>query len=197
MHTHDKSHDAGTRPPGKFKKAMTLVEVMISMFVFSVVVLASFGLLNFGLRTMDTTRGFTQASQILTHEMEAMRLRSFDGDAGINQKSVKYLCDHPDAYASFTAFADYRGGDVVETEKKQPVVGEAVIGKTILQYRNASGSATGFTCKRELSYTNADKDQILVKLTATWSDSRNLQHSRYLSSTVSKHGLNDSIFLIN
>jgi prepilin-type N-terminal cleavage/methylation domain-containing protein len=193
MHTHDKSHDAGTRPPGKSKKAMTLVEVMISMFVFSVVVLASFGLLNFGLRTMDTTRGFTQASQILTHEMEAMRLRSFDGDAGINQKSVKYLCDHPDAYAAFTAFADYRGGDIVESGKVQGVVGEAVLGKTKLQLR----SATGFTCKRELTYTNADKDQILVKLTATWSDSRNLQHSRYLSSTVSKNGLNDSIFLIN
>lgn len=174
------------------RPAMTLIEVMASMFVFGFLVLGIFGLLNFGLRTMDDTRAFTQAAQILTHEMEAIRLRSFSGDAGIGQKSVVYLCDHPSDYKQFTAFADYRGGDVA-VGKDQPVMSESILGKTQLQLRNA----TGYSCTRELSYTGTDKDQISVKLVVSWVDGRKAPHSRYLSSSVSKNGLNDSLFLLH
>ncbi len=171
---------------------MTLVEVMVSMFIFAIAVLGAYSLLLFGLRTMDQTRAFTQVSQILTHEMEAMRLRSWSGSAdaaGKGQHSVKYLCDNAAGYSTFTPFADYRGGDVAPGSA-QPALSTDVLGATTLQFRNANG----FTCTRRF-IPDASGESAEIVLTVSWVDSRKATHSRSYSSTVSKNGLNDSIFI--
>jgi Tfp pilus assembly protein PilV len=58
---------------------MTLVEVMISMIVFTVAILGTVGVFTFGLQTMDEARSFSQATQLLNHEMESMRIRQWNG----------------------------------------------------------------------------------------------------------------------
>lgn len=186
---------------------MTLVEVMISTAVFAIAILGAYGLLVFALRTMDATRTFTQVTQILTHEMEAMRMRRWSDAAGgttattttsglttavattQGQVSVKYMGKHMGDFETFTPFADYSGGDVFPGNP-QPVLSTKVLGTTTLQLRNA----TGFKCTRKV-VLDATEDSAEIVLTVSWNDARNAPHARSFISTVSKKGLNDSIFL--
>lgn len=57
---------------------MTLVEVMVAMAVFVIALLGVIGLFIFNLKTMDQVRANTQITQILIHELEAMRMRTWD-----------------------------------------------------------------------------------------------------------------------
>lgn len=58
--------------------AMTLVEVMVAMAVFVIALLSVIGLFIFNMKTMDQVRANTQITQILIHELEAMRMRTWD-----------------------------------------------------------------------------------------------------------------------
>lgn len=173
-----------------FARAMTLVEVMVSLVLFAIAILGSFGLLAMSTRTMDTSRAFTQVTQILTHEMEAMRLRSFDSAAaGNGQRSITYLANNIANYSSFTPFADYRNGDM-PPGTAQPALGADVLKGTTLQLRNA----TGFTCTRKVVLNGAG-DSAEITLTVSWTDAQKMTHSRSINSSVSKNGLNDSLFI--
>lgn len=50
---------------------------MISLVIFSVIILGSIGLTTFSLRNMDGVRAVAQVSRILSQEMESMRMRGW------------------------------------------------------------------------------------------------------------------------
>jgi hypothetical protein len=56
---------------------ITLVETMMSLVIFSVIILGSIALTTFSLRNMDGVRTVAQVSRILTQEMESMRMRGW------------------------------------------------------------------------------------------------------------------------
>lgn len=64
------------------------------------------------------------------------------------------------------------------------------------QYRNARGTAAGFTCTRRVSLfrDGCASNYAVVTLTVGWSDARGVQHSRSMSSTMSEGGLNSVIY---
>lgn len=59
------------------RPGMTLVEVMVALAFFAVAILGSITVFIFSLRSVDDARSFTQVTQILNHEMEAMRMRGW------------------------------------------------------------------------------------------------------------------------
>ena len=189
-------------PKTGYRRAMTLTEVMVSLVVFVIVILGSLSLLQFGMRTMDTSRAFTQASQILTREMEAMRLRSFSTNgAGTGQLSITAIAASTN-YGTFVPFADYSNngdgkggtGDAADGAK-QPAMGSAILGNTAIQYRNATGNAAGYTCKRSVVLNSAG-DLAEITVTVSWKDRSGATHTRSLNSSASKNGLNDSLFAL-
>lgn len=181
---------------GRMKRAMTLVEVMVAMSIFPIGILGTFGVLNFSMKTMDDSRAQTQATQILIHEMEAMRLRSWNNTAvaGTAQLNIVTLAEkiaaQPARYAVFTPFADYGVGDVA-TEAQPQLSGGAALGATSVKLLNASG----FTCTRNV-VLNASADSAEITLVVSWKDPRGITHTRTFRSTASENGLNDSIFLV-
>ena len=64
------------------------------------------------------------------------------------------------------------------------------------QYRNASGSAAGFVCKRvvTLKADGCGEKYAEVKLDVSWVDRRGLTHTRSMHSSMSEHGINGVLY---
>jgi type II secretory pathway pseudopilin PulG len=71
---HHKTHLLKRRGAG-----MTLVEVMMGFAVFAIAIVGGLGGIMFSLNSIDSSRTAAQVGQILVNEMEAIRLRKFDG----------------------------------------------------------------------------------------------------------------------
>lgn len=66
-----------TDTPKTPRPGMTLVEIMVSMVIFSIAILGTIGVFTFGLQSVDESRSFAQVTRILNHEMESMRIRQW------------------------------------------------------------------------------------------------------------------------
>ncbi len=190
---------------------MTLVEVMISLVVFSVAILGTVGVFLFALRTVEDSRSFTQVTQILNHEMEAMRMREWNDRPPFGTSpAIKGLFTLGGAPASFpftaesefTPYAVY--GAPLRTDGISPAVlggsdpNDVSFGNNLLQaqYRNAGGNAAGFVCKRiiTLKADGCGEKYAEVTLKVTWVDKRGLTHSRSMHSTMAENGLNKRLY---
>lgn len=191
---------------------MTLVEVMVSLVVFSVAILGTMGVFIFALRTIEDSRSFTQVTQILNHEMEAMRMRWWaDRPAQGTSPTVAGLFSlggSPGSFpgtpreTEFLPFAVY--GAPLRSDGVSPAVlggtdpNDISFGNNLLfaQYRNASGSAAGFVCKRvvTLKADGCGEKYAEVKLEVSWVDRRGLTHTRSMHSSMSEHGINGVLY---
>lgn len=71
------------------KPAMTLVETMMSMLVFTIVILGTFALILFSMRNMDAAKNKAQIDGILTNEIEAMRMRGWNDRVTVDATTGK------------------------------------------------------------------------------------------------------------
>lgn len=71
------------------RPAMTLVETMMSMLVFTIVILGTFALILFSMRNMDAARNKAQVDAILTNEIEAMRMRGWNDRVTVDATTGK------------------------------------------------------------------------------------------------------------
>lgn len=216
---------------------MTLVEVMISMVVFTLAILGTVGVFTFGLQTTDDSRSFSQATQLLNHEMESMRIRQWNdrvlpngiilhglktfatgkttagNDLGIppggnNTATVVVSTATPSNLSGpkcTTVFSPFAIYGVIPTKApsgdKSPV---AIIGRDIdlgnsvlqTQYRNATGTAAGFTCTRTVEWriSPLGTNYAEVGINIVWSDRRGMRHSRSQFTTMSEDGLNKVVY---
>lgn len=223
------------KPPGR--QGMTLVEVMISMVVFTVVILGTVGVFTFGLQTVDDSRSFSQATQLVNHEMESMRIRQWNdrvlpngillhglktfatgkttagNDLGVPpggnntvavvvSTGIPTNLSGPKCTTVFSPFAVYGvAATKAPAGETNPV---AILGRDIdlgdkilqTQYRNATGTAAGFTCTRTVEWriSPLGTNYAEVGINIVWSDRRGIRHTRSQFTTMSEEGLNKVVY---
>lgn len=204
-------------PPGtprRRSRAITLVEVVISLTVFAIIILGTISVLIFGLRTIDQSRCTAQVTQIIMNEMEAMRMRKWEDRSPANGDlyllyGIKTLGTAPaSTFGSsnaeipngtttgsffFAPFAYYAN------EIRNPP--ERIKYKLLFAYDAANPTDPANpakltrTVKLFKSATNPDagEDFAVITITVEWTDRNGQKHSRSAQTTMSKNGLNDSI----
>lgn len=184
------------------RRAMTLVEVMASLAVFGIVILGTLTMFNFSLSTVDDSRAFTRITQILNHEMEAMRLRGWS-DRSVTTPGGPVVMSGLDTLAGGSGITDFIPFAIYgETPPSGQTV--ATIGKGVEftdeelkknQAKPPMGAATNLRFTRTLTRdASTTMRSINVMLKADWTDSHGKTHTRSIQSKMSENGLNKYVY---
>ena len=185
------------------RRAMTLVEVMASLAVFGVVILGTLAMFNFSLSTVDDSRAFTRITQILNHEMEAMRLRGWSDRTVTTSTNTTVVMKGLDNLAGGSGITDFIPFAIYgETPPSGQTV--ATIGKGVEftdeelkknQAKPPMGAATNLSFTRTLTRdASTTMRSINVVLKADWTDSHGKTHTRSIQSKMSENGLNKYVY---
>ncbi len=138
---------------------------MMAAIVMVLGIVTSLTTLQFGMRSVDTARSMTLASQIMQSEMEILRLQNW---AQISALAASATVDPATTISSSS-------GSTLDT--------------------HLAAIATRFTCVRTVAEISGRADIKLITLTVTWTGVDGRVHSLTYQTRYAKNGLSDYLYV--
>ena len=147
------------------RDGFTILEVMMAAFVMIFGIVTSLTTLQFGMRTVDTARSMTLASQIMQSEMEILRLQNWTQISALAASAV----------IDPTTLISSASGSALDTM--------------------LTAVANRFTCVRTVAAISGRADIKLITLTVTWTGVDGRAHSLTYQTRYAKNGLSDYFYV--
>lgn len=143
----------------------TLVEITLAATVMVFGIVMSLSVLQFGMRSVDTARNMTLASQIMQSEMEILRLQNWSQIIALDGTSTV------DPSTTISAAT----GSVLDTV--------------------LDGIASHFTCTRTVAAISGRANIRLITLRVTWNGIDGRPHELSYQTRYAKNGLSDYFYV--
>jgi type II secretory pathway pseudopilin PulG len=165
-------HPLATR---KRIRAFTLIEVAVSTVILALCIATSITTLQFGIRSVDTARNMTLASQIMQSQMEILRLQNWSQIVALQQVQI-------DAGFPTTPIT-------VEAEEWIGTGTATPLDDTLTEL------AENFNCTRLVTDISGRSDIKLITLNVAWNGVDGRAHSLSYQTRYAKNGLSDYFYV--